>query len=79
MWKDKSIDYRKKSISYDLMPEGVHKQIFKIASDSNLLKEFECYLESKFCSENLFFWLAVEDLRAESKEAKRREKGFFFF
>eukprot|EP01091_Cochliopodium_minus_P015816 TRINITY_DN5721_c0_g3_i2.p1 TRINITY_DN5721_c0_g3~~TRINITY_DN5721_c0_g3_i2.p1 ORF type:complete len:546 (-),score=128.11 TRINITY_DN5721_c0_g3_i2:73-1710(-) len=77
VWKENTVD-KKRTINFETMNEGVHKQIFKAIGTNESLKEFICFLESKFCSENLLFWLAIEDLRNESYESKRREKALVY-
>ena len=65
------------------MPQsvGIHSQLVKIVNNKNSYIQFESFLATKYCVENLFCWKAIEDLRSESYESKRREKGFlpFFF
>eukprot|EP01091_Cochliopodium_minus_P013427 TRINITY_DN4323_c0_g1_i1.p1 TRINITY_DN4323_c0_g1~~TRINITY_DN4323_c0_g1_i1.p1 ORF type:complete len:733 (-),score=213.87 TRINITY_DN4323_c0_g1_i1:115-2313(-) len=79
--KDKSTDTRKRKPrpSSESLPEGVHAQLVRIVNNKNTYNQFESFLATKYCVENLLCWKAIEDLRAESYESKRREKAQVYF
>eukprot|EP01091_Cochliopodium_minus_P008957 TRINITY_DN2113_c0_g3_i1.p1 TRINITY_DN2113_c0_g3~~TRINITY_DN2113_c0_g3_i1.p1 ORF type:complete len:847 (+),score=244.81 TRINITY_DN2113_c0_g3_i1:165-2705(+) len=62
-----------------LKEDKVHDQLIKICINESLNKQFEAFLLSKNLTSGIFFWQAVEDLRSEAKEAKRREKAHVYY
>ena len=60
------------------LTDKVHMQLIKVVQNEELYKQFDAFLASKYCTENLLFWQAIEDLRAESRESKRREKALVY-
>ena len=49
--------------------------LLKVLQDNNLCILFREYLRSKYCAENLSFWIEVEEFRVINDPVQRRRKA----